>query len=340
MDRDELDKRLAHFVRAHFGEHSEVRALESFSGSHGGLTYGFEVWDRARGGRLDSLVIRMAPRGVRRSGNTDVFRQAPLLRTLRGHGYPVPAVRFAGEDDTFFDTAYVIFERLPGRAFIVWDPHPSFDRSDDAVAKLWRVAAQTLAQVHAFPWRDYLRDWERPTPIEDEVVRWDSILAKAAEPLWLETGERVRELLRARGPAPSPVGLMHGDCQPGNILYDDDGAIVGLLDWELSAIGAQDYDLGWTVMIGDRESWHPDWCPLNPLSPGELIAHYEEAAGRRATGIAWYRALAGYKMAVVTGLFTKLHREGRRDDPAWEEFAKGVPFLFERAESLLRGSES
>ena len=26
---------------------------------------------------------------------------------------------------------------------------------------------------------------------------------------------------------------------------------------QLSAIGAQDYDLGWLLMIGDRESFHP-----------------------------------------------------------------------------------
>ncbi len=41
-------------------------------------------------------------------------------------------------------------------------------------------------------------------------------------------------------------------------------------------------------------------------------------------------------MGVVTGLYTRLHREGHRPDPAWERFALGVPFLFGRAESLLR----
>ena len=143
-------------------------------------------------------------------------------------------------------------------------------------------------------------------------------------------------LLLEQGPAESPVGLLYGDCQPGNILYTESGEISGLLDWELSAIGAQDYDLGWLLMIGDRQSFDPSWCPVNPLSPEELITIYEKAAGRRCAGIDWYRALAGYRMGVMTGLFTRLHREGRRHDPAWEKFALGVPFLFGRAEALLR----
>jgi aminoglycoside phosphotransferase (APT) family kinase protein len=45
---------------------------------------------------------------------------------------------------------------------------------------------------------------------------------------------------------PSPLGLVHGDRQPGNILYAETGQVVALLDWELSGIGAQCYDRGRT----------------------------------------------------------------------------------------------
>jgi len=335
VELGELKRRLTAFAADHYAGSAEIRALRGFSGSHGGLTFGFEVWDAGREARLDELVIRLAPVGVRRSGNTDVARQVPLLRALKAHDFPVPAIRFAGEDDAWFPTAYILFERLPGRAFIVWDPDPSFDRSDGAVAPLWRQAVRVLARVHGFDWRRHLADWEAPTPIEAEVQRWDPILAKAAEPAWVELGEGVRQLLLEQGPPPSPVGLLHGDCQPSNILFDERGRLVALLDWELSAIGSQLYDLGWLLMIGDPQSWHPSWCPVNPLSAEELIAEYEAQTGRDTTGLAWYRALAGYRMAVVTGLFTRLHREGRRRDDAWERMALGVPAMFGKARSLL-----
>jgi aminoglycoside phosphotransferase (APT) family kinase protein len=335
MELDALHTHLTRFAHARYGASCGIRGLGGFSGSHGGLTFGFEVWDEAGARRVDSLVIRLSPPGVRRSGNTDVLRQVPLLKTLKAHGFPVPAIRHAGADDEFFPTAYVMFERLPGRAFIVWEPDPAFDRAPAAVANLWRQAVRQIARVHQFDWRRHLPDWEQPKPIEDEAARWDPILAKAAEPAWIALGEEVRELLLAQRPPPSPVGLMHGDCQPGNILFDAQGDVVALLDWELSGVGAQFFDLGWLVMIGDRAGWHPDWAPHNPLSPEEMIAEYTALTGRDCAGLAWYRALAGYRMAVVTGLFTRLHREGKRPDPAWEKMALGLPAMFGRAKELL-----
>ena len=296
------------------------------------------MWDGATNTRTDALVIRLSPVGVRRSGNTDVLRQVPLLETLRALGLPVPRIRFHGADDAFFPTAYVLFERLPGRAFIVWEPDASFDLAPPRVAGIWRHATALLARVHDVDWQRHLGDWELPQPIEREVARWDGILEKAAEPAWIALGSEVRALLLRHPPPPSPIGLMHGDCQPGNILFDDAGAVVALLDWELSGIGAQYYDLGWQIMIGDRASWHPDWCPRNPLSPEQMIDDYRARTGRDCAGLNWYRALAGYRMAVVTGLYTRLHREGRRPDPAWENMAKGVPALYGRAKALLLGN--
>ena len=335
MQLDELQRCLERFVQAHYGATSTVQRLSGFDGSHGGVTFGFEVWDAPSERCLDKLVVRLAPVGVKRSGNTDVMRQVPLLRTLAAHGFPVPPIRYAGADDEFFPTAYVMFERLAGRAFIPWHPDPSFSRAPDAVGSLWRQAVGAMTRVHAFDWQLHLADWEQPSPIEAEVARWDPVFAKTIDPHWRELGSEVRELLIARGPPPSPVGLMHGDCTPGNILYNDAGQMVAMLDWELSAIGAQLYDLGWLVMIGDRGSWHPDWCPVNSLNPEEMIAEYAALTGRSCAGIGWYRALAGYRMAVVTGLFTRLHREGRRPDPAWERMALGVPAMYGRARELL-----
>lgn len=335
MELAELEARLTAFAHVHYRLGAGIRGLGGFSGSHGGLTFGFEIWDEASDTRLDALVIRLAPVGVRRSGNTDVLRQVPLLRTLRAHGFPVAPIRHFGADDEFFPTAYVIFERLAGRAFIVWEPDAAFDLAPAPTAKRWRQAVGLLARVHDFDWRTHLPDWEAPSPIEREVARWDPILAKAAEPAWVALGEEVRALLLAKPPPPSPIGLMHGDCQPGNILFDARDEVVALLDWELSGVGAQHFDLGWLVMIGDRASWHPDWAPHNPLTPEEMIEEYTRLTGRDVGGLAWYRALAGYRMAVVTGLFTRLHREGKREDPAWEKMALGLPAMYGRARELL-----
>jgi len=337
MELDELRERLTRFAAAHYGTTQTIRALGGFSGSHGGLTFGFEIWDGARETRTAALVIRLSPVGVRRAGNTDVLRQVPLLQALAAQGFPVPPIRHHGADDEFFPTAYVMFERMPGRSFIVWEPDASFDLSDAAVGALWRRAIGLVARVHQFDWARHLASWEAPLDMGREVTRWDPVLEKAAEPAWRRLGEGVRERLLATPPPPSPVGLMHGDCQPGNILYDAHGEVVALLDWELSGIGPQYYDLAWLVMIGDRANWHADWYAHNPLTPEEMIDEYVRLTGRDCAGLAWYRALAGYKMAVITGLYVRLHREGKRPDEAWEKMALALPAMYGRCRELLGG---
>ena len=44
-------------------------------------------------------------------------------------------------------------ERLPGRVFLVWEPHESFPRRDDFVKGIWLEAAHLLAQLHRLDWR-------------------------------------------------------------------------------------------------------------------------------------------------------------------------------------------
>lgn len=333
MEQPELQTRLDRLMGHYSKKEGRVENLRGFPESHGGLTYGFD-WVLSPHSR-DSLVIRLAPRGVRRSGNTDVFRQAELLRILRTHGFPVAPVRYAGRDDEWFDTDYVVFEHVVGKAFLAWNPDVSFSRDPVDVAHKWRSAIELLAQVHKFNSDKYLADWESLTPIEGEVQRWDSILDQAAESEWVTLGSQVRDLLLSEEPPTSPLGLLHGDCQPSNILFHADGRVSALLDWELSCIGAQYYDLGWLIMIGDRRSWHSSWEPVNSLEPEEMIDYYTSLTGRSCEGVSWYRALANYKMAVITGLFVKLHRSGRRVDSEWEKFGLAAPNLYRRACELL-----
>ena len=58
---------------------------------HAGLTFGFDV-AHSDGAPIESYVLKMAPAGVVHRGNTDVFRQASLLRALGKRGLPVPEI--------------------------------------------------------------------------------------------------------------------------------------------------------------------------------------------------------------------------------------------------------
>ena len=253
----------------------------------------------------------------------------------------MPPVRWADPGEEWFGVPFVITEMLPGRTFIGWEPHESL-RDPAIAADVWRSTAAALPGFHRFDWESKLAGWDSPRPLREEVAYWDPVLARAPEPEWVAMGTSVRDRLLETIPDDAPVGLLHGDYQPGNALIDlfrpQGERLVAILDWELAGIGGQLLDVGWLQMMGDAESWHHDYQPLNPVPVKELAAIYEEGMKRGFPSIPWFRALAGYRFGSIACLNVKLHRRGQREDPLWERMAPSISALFGRAGELLQGA--
>jgi aminoglycoside phosphotransferase (APT) family kinase protein len=336
MDVDPaLIERIEVFAANRFGEGACAVDIRPMLGGHAGLTFGFRV-ENAVGDGLADLILKLAPEGVRREGNTDVYRQGPLLRALYKLGLPVPDVPFCSPDEDEFGVPFIMMNRLPGREFFIWDPDPSWSREPEVVGPLWRQMAEALPRFHQVDWRAALGDWEAPRPLEVEINRWTRVYAKAPEPSWARAAEEVKDLLLASLPDDPPIGLVHGDYQPGNGLFED-GRLVAVIDWELSRIGTRLLDVGWLMMGADPLSWAQSYRPINPPSPDELREIYERGMGRRYTDIPWHQALANYQLGSITCLNITLHRTGRRVDAVWEQIVDSAPRMFERARQILQG---
>lgn len=326
--------RLARFVDSVCGAGSIAEGLKVMEVGHAGLTFGFDLVGPQPNQRR-GLVLKLAPPGVRRSGNTDVYRQAPLLRALARAGLPVPDVPYADAGEEWFGTPFIMMEKLAGQPFFVWQPDPSFDLSDAAVAPLWEQTIDAVAALHRFDWQRHLPNWEAPRELGAEIVRWDPVLAKAPLPEWVEQGRRARERLLQTRPEGAPVGLVHGDCQPGNALFDA-GRLTGIIDWELASIGSRRIDAGWMMMSADAASWPADWRPRCSLAPQQIAARYAHAMGGEVCDdLPWYQAFAGYRLGAIACLNVHLHRSGRRPDAMWERFVPAIPLLFGRASAIL-----
>ena len=324
---------LARFVAATCGDGSGAENLCVMEAGHAGLTFGFDLVG-PEPGQSRGLVLKLAPPGVRRSGNTDVYKQAPLLRELHAAGLPAPDVPYADAGEAWFGTPFIMMERLRGLPFFVWQPDLSFDRSAAAVTPLYAQTIDAMATIHRFDWRRHLAGWEQPRALIDEVLRWDSVLAKSPRADWIASGRAVRDRLLATRPDGAPIGLVHGDCQPGNALFDG-GRLTGLIDWELASIGSRRIDAGWMMMLADRSSWTDEWRPICPLSPAQVAARYAAAMDEDCDDLPWYQAYAGYRLGAIACLNVHLHRSGRRPDPTWEQFALAIDPMFSRAAALL-----
>ena len=303
------------------------------SDGHAGLTFLFDV--RSLHGEQRRYVLKLPPAGVARRGNTDVYRQAPLLRALQSAGLPVPRVPWAeAGEDTPFGLPYIVMECLPGRTFFVWDPHPSYARTPEVAGPLWRQAVEALPHFHRFDWQTRLAGWQEPEPLAEQVTRWRRIYQQAPEPRWIAQAEAVEALLLARLPEGSPIGLYHGDYQPGNILYAE-GRLTGVIDWEISGIGDVLLDIGWLMMAADPHNWVEQWHAICPPPAEELRDLYERGMQQRFDAIPWYQAFAGFRLGSIGCLNVKLHRKGQRHDPIWESIGLCLSNMFERAREIL-----
>jgi aminoglycoside phosphotransferase (APT) family kinase protein len=330
MDIDDVCAGLRRFIADCIGSSATLGDCRVSDG-HAGLTFLFEI---AQAGTRNAYVIKLAPAGVRRRGNTDVYRQAPLQRALHAAGLPVPAVPWAYEDNPWFDVPFIVMQRLPGQVFFVWDPPACFSRRADDCTPLWEATARTLADLHRFDWQVALADWEQPESLTAQITRWERIYAQAPEPAWAAAAQATERALLDSLPEGTPIGLFHGDYQPGNVLFQD-GQLSGVIDWEISGIGARLLDIGWLMMSADRANWVEGWMPIHAPAPARLRALYEAGMGRSYSDIPWYQALAGYRLACIACLNVKLHRKGQRHDPIWEHMGHCVLPMLARARVLL-----
>jgi aminoglycoside phosphotransferase (APT) family kinase protein len=336
VDIDDLDERLKRWARAQWGDGVDVAGLKPMPGN-AGLSFGFDVV-AADGNVLRPLVVRFAPPGVRKQGNTDVLHQVPLLRALQDARIPVAPVVWSTGDESWFGTDALVQERLAARPLSLWDPAGGVTPIDGQTGPYLRRAVAVLADIHALDRRQSLRGWDTPRSVEQEVGFWSGLLDKHLEPAWSEAGRRLGAALLRADPGDHRVGLFHGDYQTNNILYDEqDGRIAAVVDWEIAGIGPSALDLGWLAMMSDPSCWHESRRPAMRVTadPAQLVAWYEEAAGHAVPHAQWYQALACYRFGAIAGFNVRLHVTGRRVDPLYEELASSVPVLFEHGMELL-----
>lgn len=151
---------------------------------------------------------------------------------------------------------------------------------------------------------------------------------------WIQRGNELAAALSAHDVTPGPIGLIHGDYQPGNVLFEN-GKMTGIIDWDLACLGPQNLDVGWLMMMADKACWHPDWAPRINWSRKEVLEYYQSARGHVIQDADWFQALACFRMMSISCLNIKLHRSGRRHDPVWEKFATCIAPLLDRGFALL-----
>jgi aminoglycoside phosphotransferase (APT) family kinase protein len=114
-------------------------------------------------------------------------------------------------------------------------------------------AGELLARVHSVVPDRGIRHELQP-PDDSFVARVARVVGQALGPAAATAVERGADLLREEvmtRPAPPMLSLAHSDWLPKHLLIDD-GAIVGVIDWEFAGPASPAFDLArWEVSAGD-----------------------------------------------------------------------------------------
>ena len=333
MQLEELERRLGPFCAAKYAA-DDVRVFNvTKMPGHAGFAYGFSV---TAGGRTESWFIRLPPPNVNWRGTADVLRQVAVLNALDGTDVPHCSVEWSGDDLEWFGCPYFVVPQLEGDVLRLGKDEWGASLSEEALLGLGAQAMTALAKIHKVdPAKAaYLG---APVPFSEDVERWDRFYERRADPKCLARAPECRRRLLETLPADAPTGIYHGDFQTANLFCSFDGRLLAVIDWELTGIGATLNDVGWICTFSDPKAWHGGAALGRPmfLDPDTLMRLYAEAYGDPLPNLNWFRALAAYKFAIITGFNLGLHRRGKRPDPSWEHTALSMTPLIDRALELL-----
>jgi aminoglycoside phosphotransferase (APT) family kinase protein len=308
-----LDERLAAWVRAVVDPDAVVERVSMPDGN--GMSSETVLFDVRRGDLVESYVARLAPL-------PDVFPvfpeydlalQAQVMRLVGSHtDVPVPTVAWHETDPSWVGSPFLVMHRIDGRPLPDMPPYVFGGWFMEAPAadqrRLEQECARVLAGVHRLtPATHDLGFLDRPAfgamGLEQHLgyQRW--YYEWARDGVHYPIVERTLDWLDEHRPPDGPLVLLWGDARPGNILFDGIRP-VGVLDWEMAAVGPAEIDVAWTIFL---HAFFQDLAVKYGF-PGladlfrreRFVADYEAAGGRTVEHLEWFEVFAAARYAIVS----------------------------------------
>ena len=291
----ELGERLTGYLSERWGEAVELLEISQIPGGASRETFRLQI--RTADGQRGLIVRRDPPSSLI---DTERALEYQTYQAVHRAGFPVPEPLLLEEDPGVLEHPFSIMAEVSGCESSAgnFGLEPWSARRAEIGQQKWTLLGSLAAMdptelgIEAFMdtpehaarreleyWTAVIRsDAMHPEPIAEATIRW------------LE-----REL-----PPPSPRHcLVHGDYRSGNFLYDRDGRIRAVLDWEMAHIGDPLEDLAWS--LDPLWSWSERNLAGGLLPRAEAIDIWETASGLHTDRQAfrWWQVFASLKCLAI-----------------------------------------
>jgi aminoglycoside phosphotransferase (APT) family kinase protein len=313
-------------------------SVEQFPGGHSNLTYLLRFGER-------EFVLRRPPFGPVPPKAHDMAREYHILEAVHPVYALAPRPFLLCEDANVTGSTFYIMERRRGLVVRSEEPPELADRPAER-RRVSEAMLDALAELHAVDIEAHgLTSLGKPAGFVERQVRGWIGRWHGSQTSELPEMDALAAWLVERLPAdPVRPTLVHGDFKLDNVMLDtfDVGRLVGVFDWEMSAVGDPLVDLGillcyWvhTAVASRRDSvagvtHHPGW-----FTRAEILGRYGARTKLDLRDVSFYEVFAVFKLAVVLQqIFFRYHR-GQTDDPRFADLDHRVEWLARIATPLV-----
>ena len=286
-------------------------------------------------------VLRRKPFGQLLPSAHAVDREYRLLSALHPLGFPVPRPLALCSEPDVIGAIFYVMEMAKGRPYAN-GALPEFDPATRG--RMYDQLIDTLADLHAIdPIAAELGDFGRPgNYFERQVARWTRQY-RDSQTDYLPEMERLIAFLPETLPEQSRTSIVHGDYRIDNVVFDGDGTLSAVLDWELATLGDPVADFSYLAMQwvmpadGGAGLGELDLAGLGIPSLDAISERYKSRSGIEvAARLDWYFAYNLFRLAgIVQGIKKRLN-DGTASHANAAEIAARVPMLAKAAWSFAQ----
>lgn len=312
LSSDQIAALEGHLIGALSANSITIAKVKRFHGGASREVYGL---DCIVDGALRGLIVRRDP--VDSLIKTERGVEFAAYRSMEGSTVPVPRALSLVEDSALIGAPFFVMERIEngvaagGMDVNAYGAHRASIGAQffTHLGAIHAVAPQTapLARTVEVPSPDQC--WSR------EVDHWEAVIdrdAREPEPI---ARAAIRWLRRNPPPPAQRLAIVHGDYRNGNVLHDDKGNIIAVLDWEMAHIGDPLEDLAWA--LDPLWNLQDDTRAAGLIAHSQAIAHWEQASGLtfNAGAFLWWEMFATFKGLAIWISSARAYSEGANIDP-------------------------
>ena len=207
---------------------------------------------------------------------------------------------------------------------------------------MYEQLVDALADLHTIdPEAAELGDFGKPgNYFERQIARWTRQY-RDSQTDYVPEMERLIAFLPETLPEQSRSSIVHGDYRIDNVLFDGDGTLTAVLDWELATLGDPLADFSYLAMQwmlpadGGAALGGLDLQALGLPTLRQVATRYSERSGVPvANKLDWYFAYNLFRLAGIVQGIKKRVLDGTASHANAAEMATRVPMLAEAAWSF------